>query len=301
MKLLLIVNGKKAGAPEVRDAVARVRNAGNDVEVRVTWEFGDGLRYTREAASRNVDRVVAGGGDGTVNEVSQGLMRLCPEERPSLAILPLGTANDFARACTIPLDPLGALRLAAGGKARPVDLARANDRYFINVGSAGFGAAVTADTPVELKNFLGGGAYTLMGVLKALTFVPYPIDIRMPGVSLTGDAVIGAACNGRQAGGGQVLAPRAMIDDGLLDVVILLHFPLSRFDQIRTEMGQASGDGEYVRRFRTPWLESSRRQPIPLNLDGEPYNPDRLRIESVPSAIRLVVPPGCPCVGGRNG
>ena len=83
--------------------------------------------------------------------------------------------------------------------------------------TAGFGAQITAETPVELKNFLGGGAYTLTGVLKAMNFVPYSSTIITPKNSFPKhNFVAGAICNGKQAGGGQVLAPRALINDGLL-------------------------------------------------------------------------------------
>ena len=95
--------------------------------------------------------------------------------------MPLGTANDFATACGIPSDPLQALQLAQVGEAREVDAAQANDYHFINVASGGFGAQVTANTPVALKNFLGGGAYTLSGLIQAVNFAPYRGEVRIPG------------------------------------------------------------------------------------------------------------------------
>ena len=162
----------KAGQPEIRQAVYALREKGHDLNVRVTWEYGDGLRYVKEAGTRGVDCVIAGGGDGTVNEISHGLALLDQEKRPAMGVLPLGTANDFATCCKIPKDPLAALTLAIEAKPVAVDLIQVNDRYCINVASAGFGAAVTTETPVELKNFLAGGA---CGVTHFFSLAPWYI------------------------------------------------------------------------------------------------------------------------------
>lgn len=292
----LIINGKKAGQPEIRQAVKTLRDKGHDLQVRVTWEYGDGLRYVKEAGEEGVERVIAGGGDGTVNEISHGLALLDQGQRPAMGILPLGTANDFATCCTIPTDPMGALQLALDADPVAVDLAQANDRYFINVASAGFGAAVTTETPVELKNFLAGGAYTLMGMIKILNFTPYRVRIKAEGYEYEGEAVIGAICNGRQAGGGQVLARDAFINDGIFDVLIARSFPLSAIEQVTEELFNPSASGEYITALKGTWLESFADTPVPVNLDGEPIHSSTIRYEVLPGAINLALPADCPCL-----
>lgn len=130
------------------------------------------------------------------------MAHLPKEKRPEMAILPLGAANDFATACGIPLGYLEALRLAVSGEAVAIDVAKANARHFVNMATAGFGAEVTANTPVELKNFLGGGAYTITGVLKAINFKPYKVKMTTPTYHKgEHNGVVAAVCNGRQAGG----------------------------------------------------------------------------------------------------
>ena len=302
VRVRLILNGKKAGLESVREAVGETRRAGHSLEVRVTWEAGDAVRLAAEAADEGVDRVIAGGGDGSVNELATGLMRLDPARRPAMGILPLGTANDFATACRVPADPLRALELACTGTARPVDVARANDRFFVNVASGGFGAAVTAQTPVELKDVLGGGAYTLMGFLEAINFRPYECTLRTPAGEERGHLIVGAVCNGRLAGGGQPLAPSARIDDGLLDVVTLVPFTLADVPQVAMELAAvlaAGGDpwreGRWVRREQVPWVEAESADELPVNLDGEPVKARRFRFEAIPGAIRMVLPADCPC------
>ncbi len=292
----LIINGKKAGIPAIREAVGKLRGKGHDLQVRVTWEYGDGLRYVKEAGEKGVGCVIAGGGDGTVNEISHGLALLDQEQRPTMGILPLGTANDFATCCTIPTDPLAALKLAIETKPVAVDLVHANERYFMNVASAGFGAAVTTETPVELKNFLAGGAYTLMGIIKILNFTPYTVNVRAENFEFEGEAVIGAICNGRQAGGGQILARDAYINDGLFDVLIARAFPLNAIEQVTAELYNPSPSGEYITVFQSKWLESSADVPVPVNLDGEPIRSNSIRYDILPGAVKLALPTDCPCI-----
>jgi lipid kinase YegS len=250
-----------------------------------------------EALQLGVKRIIIGGGDGSVNEMVNALATLPREDRPILGILPLGTANDFATACTIPLESLAALRFAASHRAIPVDIVKANERYFMNMATAGFGAQITAETPVELKNFLGGGAYTLTGVLKAMDFVPYHSHISTPHNTLRDlHIVAGAVCNGKQAGGGQMLAPYALINDGLLDVISISEFTLIDIPQILEEIKNPSAHGIFIKYIKTPWLESESKQIIPVNLDGEPYSSKKIRFEIVPDAIDLILPKDCPCL-----
>src|ERR1043166_6074058 len=108
-RALLILNGKVAGNDALRAAVVGQREAGHRFEVRVTWEKGNAQRFVLEAG--DVDLLIAGGGDGTLNEVVRGLMDLPIDARPVLGVVPLGTANDFATGCDIPRDPKQALAL----------------------------------------------------------------------------------------------------------------------------------------------------------------------------------------------
>ncbi len=294
--LYLVLNGKKATLPGVRDAILAFRKSSNErLEVRVTFEYGDVARFLGEAVSLEARRFIIGGGDGSVNESVDALAAMPAQLRPELAIMPLGTANDFATACTIPNEPLEALRFAASGEVHPIDIAKANERHFINTATAGFGAKVTAETPVELKNFLGGGAYTLTGVLKALDFVPYQSKITTPEHALHLEKVLaGAICNGKQAGGGQMLAPLAKIDDGLLDVVAIREFTLMDIPQILREIQNPTLEGTFVKYLQVPWIETASAEEIPVNLDGEPYHAKTIRYEIIPNAIRLVIPSNAP-------
>ena len=292
----IILNGKKAGQADVRTAIDVIRQEHKGVTVRPTYEYGDVERLLQEALAEGVQRVVIGGGDGSVNEIVDAMARVSRQTRPELAILPLGTANDFATACRIPTNALKALRLAVSGSVTAIDIGKANKRHFINTATAGFGAQVTAETPVELKNFLGGGAYTLMGVMKAIHFTPYRGWLKTADLELTDGIIIGAVCNGRQAGGGQILAPNAYINDGLLDVITVSHFRVGDLAAVIEEIKRPSRHNRFVRAFQTPSLESESEESIPVNLDGEPYGSKHIRFEVLPGAIHLVLPSGCPLI-----
>ncbi len=295
----ILLNGKRACIPEVRETIeAFRRETPGGMDVRVTWEQGDAQRFVHEARADGVQCVVSAGGDGTLNEVVNGLAALPQEERPELAILPLGTANDFARACAIPLNIRDALHLALHGDSKPVDLVQANDRYFINVASGGFAAEASANLSPQLKNFLGGGAYTLSALIRSLSATHGEGRLRAEGVDLSGTALAGLVCNGRQAGGGQLLAPHAYIDDGWLDVLVILTFPLPEVGQVIRELLDDEKDGRYIKRFRTRWLDSWPSRPRTVNLDGEPYRAEYIRFTLIPKAVRLILPPHCPCVRG---
>ncbi|WP_136067545.1 lipid kinase YegS [Modicisalibacter radicis] len=287
----LIINGKSAQIPEVREAVAALREKGHALDVRVTWEGGDGMRMVREAADQGVSRIVAGGGDGTVSEVVAGLMAVEAARRPTLGILPLGSANDFAHGVGLPLEPQPALELALSGGGHAVDVARLGDDCFINMATGGFGAEITTSTPVALKRLLGGGAYSLMGMLKAWRYQPYQGVLSWPEGELTTPLFLLAIGNGRQAGGGQCLAPAAKLDDGLLDVLVVRHFSsLHDMRQLLSEIERLPEDGEFVRTIRTSRLSFRSDARFPLNLDGEPRHLEHFEVSLEPRAIMLAMP-----------
>ena len=291
--LLVVLHGKQASNLEVRNAVGVLRSDGHQVDVRVTWGSGDAARFVGEAITMGVDSVIAGGGDGTVNEVTHALVSHAGRaKQPSLGILPLGTANDFARSAEIPMDAEAALELVVDSKAVPVDVGRIGTRVFLNVATGGFGTTVTVETPEALKRALGGAAYLLTGISRFTSFQSMPGRLRAPGFSWQGSFLVLAVGNGRQAGGGYVLCPEAKINDGLLDVGILPHvepeeLPARLASLLRNGFAAAE---QSVIRTRTPWLEIESESPLHLNLDGEPVTGTSLRIESVPGAVRVHLP-----------
>jgi lipid kinase YegS len=301
--LRIVLNGRHAADADVRRAVGALREEGHAVDVRVTWEEGDAFRLAREAAGGWADTIVAGGGDGTINEVVSGILGAgrSPVRIPSLGVLPLGTANDFARACGIPLEPLPALRLIAARPPVPVDVGRVGTRPFLNMATGGFGTEITTETPEELKSILGGAAYLLTGLTRFTAVRGVAGRSRGPGFRWEGSFLVLAVGNGRQAGGGYMLCPDALLDDGLLDVAILPGVPEGEIgNALRAVLGQGlPALGDAVVRTRTPWLEIESPSELNINLDGEAVVGTSFRFEVQPGVLRLHLPEGSPILGER--
>ena len=297
-KVQLILNGKVAANDALRNAITQQRAAGHRINVRVTREKGDARRFAAEADE--ADLLIAAGGDGTLNEVVHGLMDLSKASRPVLGIVPLGTANDFATGCGIPRDPEEALVLCMKGQGVPIDIGKANEHWFLNAASVGFGAEVTATTPPELKRLLGPAAYTVMGAILAMNVHHYQGRLTLPHREITGSGPVAVVGNGRQTGGGIQVAPRARIDDGLLDVLVVRQIPAMALLTAARELQELSPDGEYISYWQTHWVEVHPEGTIPVNLDGEPTQFSSVRYEAVPRAIRLIVPPNCPLLSATS-
>jgi len=246
------------------------------------------------AETGEMDLLIAAGGDGTLNEVVHGLMDLSEVARPVLGVVPLGTANDFATGCGIPHDPEQALALCMEGTEVPVDVGKANEHWFLNAASIGFGAEITATTRPELKHLLGPAAYAVMGAILAMNVHHYRGRVTLPDREIAGSGPVAIVGNGCQAGGGVQVAPRARIDDGLLDVLSVRDIPPLALLTAARELQELSPDGEYISYWQTPWAEVHTEEAIPVNLDGEPVRFSKVRYEAVPKAIRLIVPPNCP-------
>src|SRR6266699_7280510 len=296
-KVQLILNGKVVGNDALRTAVVRQRAVGHSIEVRVTWEKGDARRFVAEGGE--VDLLIAAGGDGTLNEVVHGLMDLPTVARPVLRVVPLETANDFATGCGIPRDPEEALALCMEGQGVPIDVGKANEHWFLNAASVGFGAEVTATTPPELKRLLGPAAYTVMGAILAMNPHQYHGRLILPDREITGSGPVAIVGNGRQTGGGMQVTPRARIDDGLLDVLTVRDIPALALLTAARELQELSPDGEYISYWQTPWAEVHTEESIPVNLDGEPAQVSSVRYEAVPRPIRLIVSSNCPVLSAQ--
>ncbi len=292
-KLLVILHGKAAGHPAFREAVQVIRGWGHDLQVRVTWEKGDAAQFAGEADRLGVDILVAAGGDGTLNEVVNGLAAVGLPPRCSLGVIPLGTANDFAVGLGIPTtDPLEAFQLILENEPQPIDLGRVNDRYFINVASGGTATQITHDTPETIKAVLGGVAYFLTGLAALPSLSPVPVQLRSGAWEWQGKVHVLAIGNGKQAGGGIPLCSQASLTDGLLDLMILPENQetdlISLFTSLLRLHLPATGHQTIYR--QVPHLTLEAREPIQINLDGEPLLGSHFRFDVLQHALRFHLP-----------
>ena len=326
----LVVHGNHCQSEPLRAALHALRRAGADVEVRVTFEAGDAGRFAAEAAADGRD-VVAMGGDGTLHEVVNGLVDGASDGDPvevAVGVVPGGTGNDFAGAAELPVgDPAAALQIAATSEVRLLDLVRVHvfgdedededdvHARLVNVSTLGLGAEVTADAPESAKRWLGNLAYLIAGVKRARELEAQEITVVGEGAGdrefrWSGRAFGVAVGNGRRAGGGAGLCPKAFVDDGLADLVICPEMP---FDQLLPLVGetligdllrraetatqQVSMDGDnsvhvVYRQLRRIEIDCGRRTHV--NLDGEPFRGRHVRFEVEPKRLPMRLPSSCP-------
>ncbi|AYF87344.1 lipid kinase YegS [Pseudomonas sp. JS3066] len=290
-KALLILHGKQATNDDVRSAVEARRNDGWELAVRVTWEGGDARRLVGEALAAGYRTLIAGGGDGTLREVAEAIVQAGSDA--SLALLPLGTANDFARAAGIPLEPGDALALLDVAP-RAIDLGDADGHLFLNMVTGGFGSKITANTSEDLKKVLGGAAYFLTGLTHFSEVHSALGSFRGPDFSWEGEFLALGIGNGRQAGGGHPLCPQAVVDDGLLDLCII-PAPQDVVGTLTTLLsGGILGLEAVSVSARLPWVEVEATEGLDLNLDGEPLESSRLRVSARVGALRVHLPESSP-------
>jgi len=245
------------------------------------------------AADAGDSLLVVIGGDGTVNEVANGIAGTDVE----IAVLPCGTGQDFGRTHLLPSSFDDAVRVALGGETRVIDLGRVDlddgtTRFFANVGSAGMSGAVARRANSMTKRFGGRATFFYALTREFLAWqntrvvVELDDDVRREGPMH--DVIV---ANGNWHGGGMKLAPDALQDDGAFDVVTI--GDVNKLDFLTTAPKLYSG--RYLSHPKVELLRSSSvaidaAEPLPLEVDGEPIGTTPARFEVVPSALRLRVP-----------
>ena len=292
-RALLILHGKQALNDDVRAAVERKRQHGWELDVRLTWEGGDAQRLVREALAAGHRQIIAGGGDGSLRDIAEALAQA--DTDASLAILPLGTANDFARSAGVPLEIGPALDLL-DIPARTVDMGSVDGHMFLNMATGGFGSQVTANTSEDLKKVLGGAAYLFTGLSRFSELKSAYGELSGPDFHWQGELLALGIGNGRQAGGGHPLCPDALADDGLLDVSIL-PAPQEVVGTLKRLLEGGLGLDNMFIRARVPWVELKSAEGLDINLDGEPVRGENLRFEAKPGALRIHLPAHSPLLG----
>ncbi|WP_347901254.1 lipid kinase YegS [Pseudomonas purpurea] len=293
-KALLILHGKQALNEDVRAAVESRREQGWELAVRLTWEAGDARRLVGEALAAGYTQLIAGGGDGTLRDVAEAMAQHATEA--SLVLLPLGTANDFSRAAGIPLMVAEALELLDTA-AHAIDLGEVDGHMFLNMATGGFGSQVTANTSEDLKKVLGGAAYLFTGLSRFNELHAAYGELQGPDFHWRGELLALGIGNGRQAGGGHVLCPQALADDGLLDISIL-PAPQELAGTLRDLLADGWGIDNMFVRARLPWVEIKVSEGLYINLDGEPMQGENLRFSIRPAALRVHLPGDSPLLRG---
>jgi diacylglycerol kinase (ATP) len=247
------------------------------------------------ALARNVaddyDLLVVVGGDGTLNEVVNGVVGKDVE----LAVVPAGTGQDFGRTYGLPMKPEAAMQVALTGETRVIDLGRASwqggEHYFVNVGSVGMSGSV-ARRANSMSKALGGRATFYYALVREFaTWKNTEVTLRYDGGERRGRMHDVIVANGRWHAGGMKLAPDAQPDDGLFDVVVI--GDITKLDFVTTSPKLYGGGYVHhprVEVLRSASVEVEAAAPLPVELEGEPVATTPARFEVVPGALRVRVP-----------
>lgn len=294
-RAFVIVN-PVAGGGRTRRAWSQLQHVlhGVNVEIQVveTTGIGSGIELSRAAVRDGWPLVVAVGGDGTVNEVVNGVMDGAPSVTAAVAVIPTGRGRDVCRNLGVAADPMVAARRVFAGDEVLVDVGAAESpdgrcRYFINAAGVGFDAAVAERAR---RGWAPGTVGYLLAVLKCLNaYQPSPVTVSLDdGRAVTERVAAVVVANGVHYGGGMKIAPSADPSDGRLDVVVLGDFgrlALLRWLPTLYTGGHIASSRVSVRPARLVVLDFA--TPLPAHVDGEslPVAPTRLNIR--PRALRL--------------
>lgn len=290
-RLYFIVN-PIAGAGRSAKCFAQVQalleQRGADFGFAVTEYPGHAIELTNAALAAGERRIVAVGGDGTVNEVASALWG----SEAVMGILPFGTGNDLGRTLGLPTQPEEALNVALTGRVRPMDAGLANERFFLNAAGLGF----DVDVLIRMEKFkkrLNGMLPYLLGVVQALfNLRAMRLRVKTGEELLELDGFLLVVSNGRYFGGGMMPAPEADPFDAKFDVCIVHKLPLHRIIPvlIRVVKGRHLGLSE-VLFFRADEITVETPAGQPLELDGEVCESVPVTFRLLPGAIPMLVRP----------
>ncbi|WP_197259573.1 diacylglycerol kinase [Paenibacillus dendritiformis] len=271
-KARLIYNptsGREEGKKRLADILHMLDSAGIEATAHATDGAGDATASAADAIDRGYDMIIAAGGDGTLNEVINGMAG--KPSRPPLGIIPLGTTNDFARALGIPRHWEDACSIITRQKTRVIDLGQANDTYFINIAGGGSLTELTYEVPSKLKTMIGQLAYYMKGLEKMTSLRPTELRIEVDGHGVFHEEfMLFLIANTNSVGGFEKLAPGARIDDGLFDVIMLKKCNLAEF--IRVAGMALRGDhilDPLIIHVQSKRVSVTSPDTVQLNLDGE--------------------------------
>ena len=252
-----------------------------DTVIRIFQESGHEVCVHRAVSSEDmeqiasqstdVERLIIAGGDGSIHQVVNGVLKISAEKRPTIGILPVGTANDLAYALHLPKSIPEACKVIAQGKTLEMDTGKLNDRYFVNVASAGLLTDVSQKVDTRVKNTLGQLAYFLKGLETLPSYRPFRVEFEHDGKQYTEEVVLFMVANGLSVGGLRQLVPRASLTDGKLDVLMV---PSAGWPEtVRLLLNVLRGekaDNEGIKEFQTSAELTIRTdRPIGSDLDGE--------------------------------
>ena len=272
MKKILFVYNAHAGKAAIRSKLADIIDMmvkrGYRVTSHPTQYSGDATELI-EQESADYDLVICSGGDGTLDEVVTGMMRL--EEKKPIGYIPMGSTNDFANSLRLPKNVLKAAEIALDGKPFACDVGQFNDNSFIYVAAFGIFTEVSYQTNQELKNLLGHAAYILEGAKSLLDIAAYEMRVEYEDIVLEGEFIFGMVTNSISVGGfKQIAGKNVLLDDGVFEVTLIKRpkNPLE-LNEIVTSLLTRVDNTDLIYSFKTSEIHFFTEKEVSWTLDGE--------------------------------
>jgi YegS/Rv2252/BmrU family lipid kinase len=287
-KALLLVNRyARKGQAQLSEAVEYLKRMGFEL-IEESSEHPQQLPEIIQRHRDQVNLIIVGGGDGTLNAALEGIV----ETQLSLGILPLGTANDLARTLGISPDLNVACQIIAGGHTEQIDVGWVNGKYFFNVASLGLSVQITRKLSKDMKQRWGVLAYGVAAIQVLLQARPFTAELRLNGGEwIRLKTVQVAVGNGRYYGGGMTVAENATIDDQQLDVYSLnLKHWWQMLLILPTMRSGNHTSWPFVDHFRCREVEVRTRRAHDINTDGEITSVTPAQFRVIPQAVTVLVP-----------
>jgi YegS/Rv2252/BmrU family lipid kinase len=273
------------------ETLAFLRNQGWKAELWYTQSAGDGEELARKAVRQKVNLVIAAGGDGTINEIIQGLAG----SETALGVLPSGTVNVWARELGIPLDDTGARNVLVHGQTRRIDLGCVNGRYFLLMVGIGFDGAVTQAVEGKPLKRLGVLGYTLAVLWLGPGYRGFPVVAQIDRYVVKTRALQIFVGNTQLYAGAVKFTWQAICDDGLLDLCIVRKRNLwGRLVVARDFILRRSQRRLWVRYETFKALKIETPDPIPYQIDGEAAGYTPIELSIAPGILKVIVPQKTP-------
>lgn len=271
-KLYFILNlqsGKATISSKLAVVIDMFTEAGYEVTARPTQERMDACAAAKYACGQGFDLIVCSGGDGTLNEVIQGVMR--SEKKLPIGYIPAGSTNDFARGVGIPRNIIDAVQWIIDGKKYPCDIGSFNDKFFTYIAAFGAFTEVTYETSQQVKNVLGHVAYVLNGISRLKNIKSYHMKITYDDEIIEDNYIFGMVTNSSSVAG-LLSLNNFLLDDGLYEVT-LIKTPGNPLDLQRIIHSLLNIDIDidtaYIKSFRTSKIRFECDDELQWTIDGE--------------------------------
>ncbi|MCK4259413.1 MAG: diacylglycerol kinase family lipid kinase [Halanaerobiales bacterium] len=294
MKYQFIINPIAGGglAKKKWEEIKRVVETENlNYEVVVTSSSGDAVFIAKKGVEKGFDVLVAVGGDGTVNEVVQGIIESGGKGSVKLGIIPAGTGNDLVRTLNIPTHAEEAVKVLKNGHVKNIDLGKINGDYFINIVGIGFDGAVANEINRDVRWLKGSSAYIYAILKTLLTYKSPKMKITIDDLILKGRYFLVAIGNARYYGGGIKILPDANPSDGLFDICVVEDIPRIEVLKMLPKMSKGKHlDHSAVKIYRGKKIKVDSDEKVLVQADGELKGALPMEFEVEANVIPVLVP-----------